>query len=250
MCVRERQRAGVALSLVAPGSAPAVCLSVSPASSLSPHLQLRVCLWSPSHQLSLTCSVSSACPPVFSVSRPHLRRFPALCSSLWLAPVLPLSVPLFSSSPCSPCNSVPGFSVLLCFGPLSLWRVSRSVSVSLHRVLPPALPGSFSLPLPPVSESVSSGPFHLPSLHLSLALSVGLSRPSSLRVSGCPSLPLCVSLAPPPFPPFFSVSNTHTHIYLRSNCFCLGWTGLVVGGRMGGAVVLGGLGGTEVAWWS
>ena len=83
--------------------------------------------------------------------------------------------------------------------------------------------------------------------HLSLTLSVGLSRPLSLRVSGCPSLPLCVSLTPPPFPLFFLFLTPTLTSYLRSNCFCLGWTGLVMGGGWGERVVLGGLGGTEVA---
>lgn len=203
MCERETESWSHS-GLRRPGSAPAVCLSVSPASSPSPHLQLRVCLWSPSHQLSLTCPVSSACPSVFSLSLGLISGaswlYVLLCG--WLPFSLSLSLCSLALPVLLATRSL-AFrfccALALC---LSRARLSLCLCMSLYRVLPPALPGSLPC-LCLLYLSLSSAPFHLLSLRLSLALSAGLSRPSSLRVSGCPSLPLCVSLAPPPFPPFF-----------------------------------------------
>lgn len=105
--------------------------------------------------------------------------------------------------------------------------------------------------MPPVS--VSSHRFHLLSLRLSLILSAGLYLIPCLSAS-LASIPasVCVSRSPS-LPPFFLILTPTLTSYLRSNCFCLGWTGLVVGGGWGSGWRWGGwegrrsLSGVEVA---
>ena len=227
VCVREREREReraleVTLDLVSlqPRSSFAVCLSCI--MNFPPPLAARLSgPLSPavSHFLCLLCLSLSVF--YLSVSQPHLVLSLSFCSSVYRSHSLSLSLsppPLFSSSPClwprplfictsSLCSSSPGFSVLLRSGALCFSLSGLCFCVSLHRVLPFALPLLFfSAFASCVCVYVSSGLFHLLSLPVcSLTLSVCLSCPLSLRVSGCPSLPVCVcvSLAPPSLPPLF-----------------------------------------------
>ena len=250
---RQRQRAGVTLGLAALGSAPAVCRLVCLSCASPAPTSSCVCLWSPSHQPSLTrclpclsLSVFSLCPGLVSGS--HWRS-----GHLWLAPVPPVSVSLLSGSLRPPCASVPGSSVLLCSGPL----VSLLSPHSLFRCVPPLGP--------PVCPSPALSPcLCLPRLRLSLlvpfmsCLSPSVSH--ALWISLVPHLCgplavhpcLCVSLTPPPFPLFFlSLTPTLTS---TSGVIAFVWVGLDwwwgEGGGSGGAGGVGRDGGRleELRW--
>lgn len=207
------------VSLASPASLPLrLCVS----RGLSPHLSLSVFI-SGFDIISLSVS------PFFSVALPKPQF---LCS------LVPISAP-----------QPPSLSVLPLCCALALSPASQSLGVSvLWRLsVHPPTSSALSLPFAP-RDCLSSRLFH----PVSLLFSVSLWSLSSLalQISGCPSWPLRVSCSPSLSPPFFLFLTPTLTSYLRSNCFCLGWTGLVVGGGWGERVALGGFGGTEVAWWS
>ena len=130
---RERQRAGVTLGLAPLGSAPAVCRSVCLSCASPAPTSSCVCLWSPSHQPSLTrclpclsLSVFSLCPGLVSGS--HWRS-----GHLWLAPVPP------SLSPCSLALCVllvpPSLALQFCCA-LALLSLSPVLTVCTSILLP------------------------------------------------------------------------------------------------------------------
>lgn len=157
-------------------------------------------------------------PFISLVSFLSLTFIQPFCSSLCIAPflVLPASgAPVLSLSVSSLCVA-PSLGFPLCcvlFLCFSLCLSSLCLCVSLSCSLPLPFLCSFSLPLPPgFGVCVPSSLFHLLSLLLCASLCV------SLCLSLCHSLSLvvsrglwlsipasvCVSLAPPPCPPFFS----------------------------------------------
>lgn len=222
----------------------------------------------------LSCIITFPPPPAACVSGVPLTSCLSLAPSPLPVPLSFLSLGLTSGASrlyVLLCGWLPfSLSPSLCSLALPVLLATRSLAFRFCCALALCLSGeslALSLCLS-IGSSRPPSPAPFPCLCL-LCLSLSLLVPFISRLCIClshslwvslvprlcgslavhPCLCVCLSL-PLPSPPFFSVSNTHTHIYLRSNCFCLGWTGLVVGGRMGGAVVLGGLGGTEVAWWS